>query len=85
MQYPALANNSEHLQVNFATRPLYMLGVTGYKVALCLAYLRILNNTQLVFRKITWGVLAFILISHLASTLVVGCNATTLVNASDCR
>lgn len=59
------------LQVNFASRPLYMLVVTGYKVALCPAYLRILSGTQSIYRRVTIFLLGFIIVSHLISTLVI--------------
>ena len=58
-------------QVNFASRPLYMLVVTGYKVALCLAYLRILSGTESIYRKLTIALLVFIALSHGVSTLVI--------------
>ena len=34
------------LQVNYAGRPFYQLGILGFKVALCLAYLRILKTSS---------------------------------------
>lgn len=48
-----------------------MLVVTGYKVALCLAYLRILAGTQSFYQKLTVALLVFIIVSHGASTLVI--------------
>lgn len=48
-----------------------MLVVTGYKVALCMAYLRILTGTELIYRKITIALLVFIVVSHGVSTLII--------------
>ena len=48
-----------------------MLGVTGHKVALCLAYLRLVGPTMKPFRKAVWIVMRLIITSHLASTLFI--------------
>ncbi len=48
-----------------------MAGITGFKVALCLSYLRILSQHTLNYRKIVWVVLVTCALSHLAGTLVL--------------
>lgn len=48
-----------------------MLGITGYKVALCFAYLRFTHRAMPRFRMITWAVMAFIVVANLTSTLVL--------------
>ncbi|KYG41595.1 hypothetical protein M433DRAFT_158853 [Acidomyces richmondensis BFW] len=58
-------------QVNFVGRPLYMLGVTGLKIALCFAYLRLTSGTTLKFRKVVWSAMAFIGVAQLTSTFVI--------------
>lgn len=40
------------LPINFAGRPFYMVGILGFKVALCLAYLRILHASGNLLYKI---------------------------------
>ena len=48
-----------------------MLGITGFKVALCFAYLRLTTRTMLTFRRVTWGIMTAVIIAQLASTLVL--------------
>lgn len=48
-----------------------MAGITGFKVALCLSYLRILNKSNKTYRKFVWVVLVTCVLSHLGGTLVL--------------
>jgi len=48
-----------------------MAGITGFKVALCFAYLRITLNTRPVYRRIIWAIMIFTILSHLGGTLVL--------------
>lgn len=48
-----------------------MAGITGFKVALCLSYLRILQNTNNRYRIIIWIVLISCVFGHLAGTLIL--------------
>ena len=49
-----------------------MAGITGFKVALCIAYLRISNHSSLhMYRKFIYAIGAFAVLSHLAGTLVL--------------
>lgn len=48
-----------------------MAGITGFKVALCLSYLRILNKSNKAYRKFVWVVLITCVLSHLGGTLVL--------------
>lgn len=48
-----------------------MAGITGFKVALCLSYLRILNKSNKTYRKFVWVVLITCVLSHLGGTLVL--------------
>jgi len=48
-----------------------MGGVTGFKIALCVSYLRITSNTALKFRTVVWSAMAFIGVAQLTSTLVI--------------
>ena len=54
-----------------------MAGITGFKVALCIAYLRISQHSSLhLYRKWIWLLGAFAVLSHLAGTLalILQCN-----------
>ena len=49
-----------------------MAGITGFKVALCIAYLRISQHSSLyIYRTFIWCLMAFAILSHLAGTLVL--------------
>ncbi|KAF4625375.1 hypothetical protein G7Y89_g12788 [Cudoniella acicularis] len=54
---------------NFAGRPFYMLGLMGFKVALCLGYLRILSRGKKTYRQVIWGVMIACVVSHVVGTL----------------
>ena len=59
-------------QVNFAGRPFYMAGITGFKVALCIAYLRISSHSSMRrYRQWIWAIGIFAVASHLAGTLAL--------------
>lgn len=66
-----VANLYKYSEVNFAGRPFYMAGITGFKVALCFAYLRITLNTKPVYRRIIWIIMVFTVLSHFGGTLVL--------------
>ncbi|KAL8930423.1 MAG: hypothetical protein Q9208_000607 [Pyrenodesmia sp. 3 TL-2023] len=60
------------LKINFAGRPFYMLGVLGFKVALCLTYLRILHGSPNRFYKfLIKAVMVAAIVGHLAGTLIL--------------
>lgn len=64
-------NRAEFEQINFAGRPFYMFGILGFKVALCLAYLRILSHGQHRYRQVVWCVLLSCIVGHVAGTLIL--------------
>ncbi|KFZ11174.1 hypothetical protein V501_04875 [Pseudogymnoascus sp. VKM F-4519 (FW-2642)] len=64
-------NLNQYSVINFAGRPFYMAGITGFKVALCLSYLRILNKSNKAYRKFVWVVLITCVLGHLGGTLVL--------------
>lgn len=59
------------VQVNFTGRPLYMIVITGYKIAVCLGYLRLLGRAMPVMQKIVKTILVFVIISHIVDTLII--------------
>ncbi|KAI9753036.1 MAG: hypothetical protein M1815_000135 [Lichina confinis] len=65
-------NTNDYREINFAGRPFYMVGITGFKVALCLAYLRIVPpNKKRTFRPLIWLVLVACVLCHLAGILIL--------------
>ncbi|OAL71792.1 integral membrane protein [Trichophyton violaceum] len=66
------ASLNTYATVNFAGRPFYMAGITGFKVALCIAYLRIIrHSSEKSYRHVVWGIMIFTILSHVAGTLVL--------------
>lgn len=59
-------------QVNFAGRPFYQIGILGFKVALCWAYLRILKtSSKPTYRALVWTVMIACIIGHVAGALIL--------------
>lgn len=58
-------------QINFVGRPFYMAGITGFKVALCISYLRVLSQSMSIYKAVVWGILSTCVLSHLGGTLVL--------------
>lgn len=48
-----------------------MVVVALYKVAVCLAYLRLLGPAMVAMKRLVLSVLVFVIFSHLSSTLVI--------------
>jgi hypothetical protein len=59
------------IQIHYAGRPFYQIGVLGFKAALCVAYLRILSRGQHLYRIIVWAVMITCIAGHVACTLVL--------------
>ncbi|KAH0613717.1 uncharacterized protein H6S33_005603 [Morchella sextelata] len=70
LKYRPKVNANKYSEVNFAGRPFYMLGITGFKVSLCLAYIRLVNK-QKTYRQITWWILWGCVLSHIGGILVL--------------
>ncbi|KAL8826375.1 MAG: hypothetical protein Q9170_007425 [Blastenia crenularia] len=65
-------NLSDYSVINFAGRPFYMIGILGFKVALCWAYLRILKASPNPHYKILIQVvMAATIIGHVTGTLIL--------------
>jgi len=61
---------------NFAGRPFYQLGISFFKVALLISYLRLFQGTsQRIYRRVVWITIGFIFLAHLGCTfaLVFAC------------
>ncbi|KAI9892305.1 MAG: hypothetical protein M1814_001504 [Vezdaea aestivalis] len=64
-------NLNQYSVINFAGRPFYMAGITGFKVALCLAYLRIVHQNNIFYKHLIWSILILAVLTHLGGTLVL--------------
>lgn len=59
-----------YTRVNFAGRPFYQIGISFFKIALLISYLRLLNGTDhSVYRIVVWVTIGFVFLSHLGCTL----------------
>ncbi|KAI9158880.1 integral membrane protein [Paramyrothecium foliicola] len=71
-----LANLVIYTRVNYAGRPFYQLGISFFKIALLISYLRLLKGTdQKIYRIVVKVAIAVVFISHLACTfsLIFAC------------
>lgn len=61
-----------YTRVNFAGRPIYQVGISFFKIALLISYLRLLRGTdKWLYRLVVWATMAFVLFSHAGSALVL--------------
>lgn len=61
-----------YTRVNFAGRPIYQVGISFFKVALLISYLRLLRGTdKWLYRAAVWATMAFVLSSHVSSALLL--------------
>ncbi|KAL3421351.1 integral membrane protein [Phlyctema vagabunda] len=65
------ANLADFAVVNFAGKPIYIAGILGFKVSLCLSYLRILANSSRGYRHVIWLVLVACVAGHFGGILVL--------------
>ncbi|KAM0283163.1 hypothetical protein ACHAQH_002645 [Verticillium albo-atrum] len=66
------ANLVTYTRVNYAGRPFYQLGISFFKIALLISYLRLLQGTDhKTYRKVVWVVIAFVFCGHLGCTLAL--------------
>jgi hypothetical protein len=60
------------MQLNYAGRPFYQLGIAGFKASLCLSYLRLISGTSMnMYRILIWGVIVLCTVGHIAGALVL--------------
>ncbi|KAG9258351.1 uncharacterized protein F5Z01DRAFT_194163 [Emericellopsis atlantica] len=77
---PLAARPQENLitytKLNFAGRPIYQLGVSFFKMALLISYLRLLQGTsQFAYRLVVYTTIALVFLAHLgcAFSLIFAC------------
>lgn len=64
------ANIGPYSQVNFAGRPIYQIGISFFKIALLISYLRLLQGTdRKVYRMVVWTTIVIVFLAHLGCTL----------------
>lgn len=65
-----------YTRVNFAGRPIYQIGISFFKIALLISYLRLLKGTdQKTYRKVVWATIILVFLAHLgcALSLIFAC------------
>lgn len=70
------ANLITYTEVNYAGRPIYQLGISFFKIALLISYLRLLQGTsQRMYRIVVYVVIGIVFVSHLACafSLIFAC------------
>ncbi|KAK0709311.1 hypothetical protein B0T26DRAFT_652792 [Lasiosphaeria miniovina] len=71
------ANLIPYTRWNYGARPFYQLGISFFKIALLISYLRLFQGTnQVVYRRVVWSAIVLIFLGHLGCTfaLVFACN-----------
>ncbi|KAK1579297.1 [Colletotrichum navitas] len=66
----------KYTRINFAGRPFYQLGISFFKIALLISYLRLLKGTDPKgYRQVVWFTIAIVFLSHLACSfsLIFAC------------
>ncbi|KAM3537187.1 hypothetical protein ARSEF1564_009887 [Beauveria bassiana] len=59
-----------YLKVNYAGRPIYQIGISFFKIALLIGYLRLLQGTSnKAYRGAIWCTIAFVSVSHVGSSI----------------
>ncbi len=77
------ANITAYTRVNYAGRPIYQVGISFFKIALLISYLRLLQGTDnRIYRMVVWGTIAFVFLNHFGSALalIFNCNPVRLDN-----
>lgn len=60
-------NLDTYTKVNYAGRPIYQVGISFFKIALLISYLRLLKGTdQKHYRMVVWGIIVIVFFGHLA-------------------
>ncbi|KAL0932841.1 uncharacterized protein CTRU02_211804 [Colletotrichum truncatum] len=70
------ANLIKYTRINFAGRPVYQIGISFFKIALLISYLRLLKGTdQKSYRRAVWLTIILIFLAHLgcAFSLIFAC------------
>jgi len=73
-----------YTRVNFAGRPFYQLGISFFKIALLLSYLRLFEGThEKVYRRAVWISVWAIFLGHLGCTLslIFACSPVRCVSS----
>lgn len=72
--------------MNFAGRPVYQMGISFFKIALLISYLRLLKGTaQKTYRLIVWVTIILVFMSHVGCTLslIFACDPVRYVGDFD--
>ncbi|TDZ32434.1 Satratoxin biosynthesis SC1 cluster protein 4 [Colletotrichum spinosum] len=69
-------NLIKYTRINYAGRPFYQIGISFFKIALLVSYLRLLKGTdQKTYRRVVWLTIVLVFLAHLGCTfsLVFAC------------
>jgi hypothetical protein len=70
---------------NYAGRPIYQIGISFFKVALLISYLRLFKGTNHInYRRVVWVAIVAVVAGHLgcALTLILACTPVSPVQSS---
>ncbi|KAH7122025.1 hypothetical protein B0J13DRAFT_155884 [Dactylonectria estremocensis] len=73
-------NLVKYTRINFAGRPIYQVGISFFKIALLISYLRLLSGTDhCTYRGVVWFTIGAVFLSHLgcALCLILACKPVT--------
>ncbi|KAK4183983.1 hypothetical protein QBC35DRAFT_77093 [Podospora australis] len=66
------ANLVPFTRVNYAGRPIYQMGISFFKIALLISYLRLFKGTNhLWYRRVVWFAMLFVVLGHLGCSLAL--------------
>ncbi|KAJ5178004.1 uncharacterized protein N7500_000703 [Penicillium coprophilum] len=73
------ANYSTYTKINYGGRPIYQVGIAGFKASLCLSYLRLISGTSKSrYRVVIWVVIVASTLGHFAGALSLIFNCTPI-------
>lgn len=73
-----------YMSINYASRPFYLLGLAGFKLALCTSYLRMTQgSTGRTYRRIIVAVAYFSTFSHIIFVLLYLCQCVPISGMFD--
>lgn len=66
-------NIIQFTRINYAGRPIYQIGISFFKIALLISYLRLFDrtNVQHIYRRVVVAVIVLVFLSHLGCALAL--------------
>ncbi|KXG47535.1 uncharacterized protein PGRI_014050 [Penicillium griseofulvum] len=80
------ANYLTYTKINYGGRPIYQVGIAGFKASLCLSYLRLISGTsKRHYRTAIWVVIVASTLGHIAGALSLIFNCTPVRRSWNAR